>query len=151
MLILFYISDTFLSLVSLLHSFGCEFPNPSKIDHFTYLTETERPNDWVYLYDKVSTLSCCYCMIKLDEAMLHIPELGYWQKIMEVKYSRLYSNSGIPLYRCDVHLFGANAIKINFVWKSQDLCISFDVAYLSAMEIMVFISGINEAIQQLKI
>ncbi len=32
-----------LSLASLLHSVGCEFPHPSKIDRFTCLTETDRP------------------------------------------------------------------------------------------------------------
>jgi len=28
-----------------------EFPRPNKIDHFAYMTERERPDDWVYLYD----------------------------------------------------------------------------------------------------
>ncbi len=54
MFILFYISDAFWAW----HCFDTasvsyEFPHPSKIDCFTYVMETEGPNDWVYLYNIV--------------------------------------------------------------------------------------------------
>ncbi len=38
-----------LGLASLLHCVGC--PCQNKIDHFTYMMETERQDDWVYFFD----------------------------------------------------------------------------------------------------
>jgi len=35
----------------LLYTVSCEFPHPNKIDHFTYMMETERQDDWVYFFD----------------------------------------------------------------------------------------------------
>ncbi len=35
------------------YTVSVEFPHPNNIDHFTYTTETEKPNDWVYLYDSM--------------------------------------------------------------------------------------------------
>ncbi len=43
MFILFYISDTYQAWHHFLHSVGCEFPHPNKMDRFTYVTETGRP------------------------------------------------------------------------------------------------------------
>jgi hypothetical protein len=34
-----------------IYTAAVEFPCPNKIDHLTYMTETERPNNWVYLYN----------------------------------------------------------------------------------------------------
>jgi len=51
MFILFYISEAYSAWRHFLHNVGCEFPHQNKIDCFTYVTETERSNDWVYLYD----------------------------------------------------------------------------------------------------
>jgi hypothetical protein len=173
MFISFYISDTFLSLASLLHSVGCDFPHPSKIDHFRYLTETKRPK-----IESIFTvmLSGCYCVIKLNEVMLNVPDVNfinilrarflykssfkaktYLEKAAETTFvwkirmfnvdeidtwtrmltknngSQIFSivfNSGIPFHWWDVHLFGVNPIKRNFVQKSQDLCI-FYVTFIS--------------------
>jgi len=53
MFFLFYISDAYWAWHRFLQSVNCEFPHPNKIDCFTYVTETEELNDWVYLYDRI--------------------------------------------------------------------------------------------------
>jgi len=62
MFISFYISDTYLSLASHLHIVGCEFPHPSKIDCFTYLTETENQ-----MIESIFTDKVCYRAFSLNQ------------------------------------------------------------------------------------
>ncbi len=49
------------------YTMSVEFPCPDKIDHFTYMTETERPVDWVDLYNEKNNYDVSSLKMSLNQ------------------------------------------------------------------------------------